>query len=150
MRYADYIMWTTDSERKPLQKMVNKFEKKALRFNWKRQKIWFSTREKSQHLNYVWEMSKSSKCEHLNIWEQRTANGTLKSKNSLEQRKITSQNLCKKLRNKKMLEAKNKCNVISALLFGSECWVISAAMEKKLETTEIWFHRRWLRIWSWE
>ncbi|XP_069972232.1 uncharacterized protein [Penaeus vannamei] len=40
------------------------------------------------------------------------------------------------------------CYVNSVLLYGSECWTISAQMEKRLEATEMWFFRRMLRI-SW-
>lgn len=40
------------------------------------------------------------------------------------------------------------CYVNSVLLYGSECWTISAQMAKRLEATEMWFFRRMLRI-SW-
>ena len=33
--------------------------------------------------------------------------------------------------------------------YGSECWTISQNMERKLEATEMWFHRRMLHI-SWK
>ncbi|XP_069993113.1 uncharacterized protein [Penaeus vannamei] len=40
------------------------------------------------------------------------------------------------------------CYVNSVLLYGSECWTISAQMEKRLEATEMRFFRRMLQI-SW-
>src|SRR5437899_12608370 len=36
--------------------------------------------------------------------------------------------------------------VNSILLYASECWTISAAMDKKVEAAEMWFYRRILRI----
>ena len=41
-----------------------------------------------------------------------------------------------------------QCYVTSTLLYGCECWTISAEIEKKLEATEMWYWRRMLRI-SW-
>lgn len=38
------------------------------------------------------------------------------------------------------------CYAMSILLYDNECWTISSKMKKKLETTEIWFYRRILRI----
>ena len=42
-----------------------------------------------------------------------------------------------------------QCYVIPILTYGSECWTISPNMERKLEATEMWFHRRMLHI-SWK
>ena len=40
------------------------------------------------------------------------------------------------------------CYVELVLLYGSECWTISAQMESKFQATEIWFYRRMMKI-SW-
>ena len=40
------------------------------------------------------------------------------------------------------------CYVEPVLLYGSECWTISAQMESKLQATELWFYRRMMKI-SW-
>jgi len=40
------------------------------------------------------------------------------------------------------------CYVFSILTYGSECWTISQGMEKRIESAEIWFLRRMMRI-SW-
>ena len=50
------------------------------------------------------------------------------------------------------IETRNRilqCYVIPILTYGSECWTISPNMERKLEATEMWFHRRMLHI-SWK
>ena len=38
------------------------------------------------------------------------------------------------------------CYLVLILTYGSECWTISATMEKRLESCEMWFLRRMLRI----
>ena len=40
------------------------------------------------------------------------------------------------------------CYIFSTLTYGSECWTISQTMEKRLQSVEMWFYRRMLRI-SW-
>ena len=40
------------------------------------------------------------------------------------------------------------CYVEPVLLYGSECWTISAQMKSKLQATELWFYRRMMKI-SW-
>ena len=40
------------------------------------------------------------------------------------------------------------CYVEPVLLYGSECWIILAQMESKLQATEKWFYRRMMKI-SW-
>ena len=42
-----------------------------------------------------------------------------------------------------------QCYLIPILTYGSECWILSPNMERKLEATEMWFHRRMLHI-SWK
>lgn len=37
-------------------------------------------------------------------------------------------------------------DVISILLYSIECWTISSQKKRRLETTEMWFYRRILRI----
>ena len=58
--------------------------------------------------------------------------------------------LGKILRNRKVsIETKIRiinCYLVSILTYGSECWTISATMEKRLESCEMWFLRRMLRI----
>src|SRR5688572_32856359 len=38
------------------------------------------------------------------------------------------------------------CYVISTLIYGSECWTISAQLEARLNAAEMWFYRRMFRI----
>lgn len=40
------------------------------------------------------------------------------------------------------------CYIDSTLTYGGECWKISQAMEKRLQSVKTWFYRRMLRI-SW-
>ena len=60
------------------------------------------------------------------------------------------QKMEKVIKNKNItIETRNRilqCYVIPILTYGSECWTISPNMERKLEATEMWFHRRMLRI----
>src|SRR3984893_15745544 len=54
------------------------------------------------------------------------------------------------LRNRKIsMETKKRvleCYVISTLIYGCECWTISAQMEERLKAAEMWFLRGMLRI----
>src|SRR3984893_3390396 len=54
------------------------------------------------------------------------------------------------LRNRKIsMETKKESSrmfVISTLIYGCECWTISAQMEERLKAAEMWFLRRMLRI----
>ena len=63
------------------------------------------------------------------------------------------QKMEKVIKNKNItIETRNRvlqCYVIPILTYGSECWTISPNMERKLEATEMWFHRRILHI-SWK
>ena len=63
------------------------------------------------------------------------------------------QKMEKVIKNKNItIETRNRilqCYVIPILTYGSECWTISPNMERKLEATEMWFHRRMLHI-SWK
>ena len=63
------------------------------------------------------------------------------------------QKMEKVIKNKHItIETRNRilqCYVIPILPYGSECWSISPNMERKLEATEMWFHRRMLHI-SWK
>ena len=60
------------------------------------------------------------------------------------------QKMEKVIKNKNItIETRNRilqCYVIPILTYGSECWTISPNMERKLEATEMWFHRRMLHI----
>ena len=66
---------------------------------------------------------------------------------------LTRWMLEKVIKNKNItIETRNRilqCYVIPILTYGSECWTISPNMERKLEATEMWFHRRMLHI-SWK
>ena len=57
------------------------------------------------------------------------------------------QKMEKVIKNKNItIETRNRilqCYVIPILTYGSECWTISPNMERKLEATEMWFHRSW-------
>ena len=39
-----------------------------------------------------------------------------------------------------------KCFIWSVLLYGCESWTLSAALTRNIETTEMWFYRRMLRV----
>ena len=81
-------------------------------------------------------------------------NGKAKCDEEIKRRigmaKNAFQKLGKILRNRKVsIETKMRiinCYLVSILTYGSECWTISATMEKRLESCEMWFLRRMLRI----
>ena len=60
------------------------------------------------------------------------------------------QKMEKVIKNKNItIETRNRilqCYVIPILTYDSECWTISPNMERKLEATAMWFHRRMLHI----
>ena len=59
----------------------------------------------------------------------------------------------KKILRNRQLSMKTKlrvlhCYFFSTLTYGSECWTISKTMDKRIQSEDMWFYRKMLRI-SW-
>ena len=156
LRFADDAILIASSKKK-LQQLLNKVndesKKKGLSINHKKTECMVISKGVSPRCELFLDEVKIKQVESF-IYLGSVINGKAKCDEEIKRRigmaKNAFQKLGKILRNRKVsIETKMRiinCYLVSILTYGSECWTISATMEKRLESCEMWFLRRMLRI----
>src|SRR5688572_5890685 len=155
-RFADDAILLAASKEK-LQELLNKVaeasKRKGLSINIKKTECMVKSKKISPKCELNLDGSKIKQVENFIylgslITEDGRCDGEIKRRIALA--KDAFQKLENILLNRKLsIEVKKRildCYVISTLIYGSECWTISAQLEARLNAAEVWFYRRMFRI----
>ena len=158
LRYADDTVLMAESQEK-LQTLLNIVvevsKKRGLSINCKKTKCMVVSKRENPHCEVKVgdiDIEQVTKFNYLGSFLTEDGKCDMEIRRRIGIAKNTFMKLGKILRNGKIsMHTKKRvqnCYVEPVLLYGSECWTISAQMESKLQATELWFYRRMMKI-SW-
>ena len=159
LRYADDTVLISDSRdqlQEILDKVVEESEKRGLSINCKKTECMVVSKKLDvpdcQLTVGEREIKQVEKFSYLGSLITSDGRSDSEIKKRIGISKAIFEKMGKILKNRK-LSMKTKlrvldCYIFSTLTYGSECWTISQTMEKRLQSVEMWFYRRMLRI-SW-
>lgn len=158
IRYADDTVLITKSHTE-LQLIINRVtqacENYGLKLNAKKTKVMIVSRESIRTLPfkaYDTQLERTKGLTYLGTYVNEDWDPGREIKIRIEKARSTffkmKKVLCNRNLNIRLRIRLTRCYIFSILLYGAECWTVTATLLKKLEAFEMWIYRRILRV-SW-